>query len=356
MKKQSYLGKKKMKRKILFLLLATILLFSGCVPPGNTPENTALEANENTSPEPIKLKIGILPFSSYLPLYIAQVEGYFAKQGLDVEIVDFTRQAEIIPALITKQIDITALAVDAAVLSAIHQEAGLKIVADKGVIDANAQCSYGGFLANTDLITSEDLNSPESIATKTFIFPPASQFEYMLDQALLPFGLNTSTVTTDYMITPNIFEAFQAGEIDVAHMPEPWLSRVIETGKAEIWRSYEDLNPSGQLSVIIFGPSVTQENTEAGNRFIAAYLQAVQQYNQGKTDRNVELMAEFTNSDLVSAASSCWLSFSSDGSVNLESILAYQEWAIAKGYVDNTLTVDQLWDGSYLDSYYQNNP
>ena len=81
-----------MKRKILFLLLATILLFSGCVPPGNTPENTALEANENTSPEPIKLKIGILPFSSYLPLYIAQVEGYFAKQGLDVEIVDFTRQ------------------------------------------------------------------------------------------------------------------------------------------------------------------------------------------------------------------------------------------------------------------------
>jgi NitT/TauT family transport system substrate-binding protein len=345
-----------MKRKILFSFLATMLLFSGCVPIGNTLENTASESNENISTESIKLKIGIFPFSSYLPLYIAQAEGYFAKQGLDVELVDFTRQADAIPAMITKQIDVIGLAVDAATLSAINQEAGLKIVADKGVINANTKCSYGGFLANMDIITSGDLNNPESIAEKTFIFPPASQFEYMLDQALLPFDLNTSAVTTSYMPIPTIFEAFQTGELDVAHMSEPWVSRVVETGKAEIWRSYEDLNPGGQLSVIIFGPSVTQENAEAGNRFMAAYLQAVQQYNQGKTDRNIELMAEFTNSDLVSAASSCWISFAPDGSVNLESILDFQEWAIARGYVDNMLTVDQFWDGSYLDYYYQNNP
>jgi NitT/TauT family transport system substrate-binding protein len=345
-----------MKRKILFSFLATILLFSGCAPIGNTPENSASESNENISIEPIKLTIGIFPFSSYLPLYIAQAEGYFTEQGLDVELVDFTRQSDIIPALITNQIDVTALAVDAAILSAMHQEAGLKIVADKGVIDAHAKCSYGGFLANMNLITSGDLNNPESIAEKTFIFPSASQFEYMLDQALLPFGLNTSTVATAYMPVPTIFEAFQTGELDVANMPEPWLSRVVETGKAGIWRSYEDVNPGGQLAVIIFGPSVTQENTEAGERFMAAYLQAVQQYNQGKTDRNIELMAEFTNSDLASAASSCWLSFAPDGNVNLESILDFQEWAIARGYVDNMLTVDQLWDGSYLDHYYRNTP
>jgi len=332
-----------------------MLLFSGCASIGNMPENTASESNGNISIEPIKLKIGILPFSSYLPLYIAQAEGYFTEQELDVEIVDFTKQVDVIPALITKQIDVTGLAVDAATLSAINQETGLKIVADKGVIDANDECAYGGFLANTDLIISGDLNNPEIIAEKTFIFPPASQFEYMLDQALLPFDLNTNVVNTAYMTTPTIFEAFQTGDIDVAHMPEPWLSRVIETGKAGIWHSYEDLNPGGQLSVIIFGPSITQENTEAGNRFMAAYLQAVQQYNQGKTDRNIELMAEFTNSDLASAASSCWLSFAPDGSVNLESILDFQEWAIARGYVDNMLTVDQLWDGSYLDRHYQNN-
>lgn len=345
-----------MKRKILFSFLATMFLFSGCLPIKNMPENSVLEADENISIEPIKFKIGILPFSSFLPLYIAQAEGYFAKQGLDVELVEFTRQADIIPALITKQIDVTGLAVDAALLSAIHQATDLKIVADKGVIDANAKCSYGGFLANIDLITSGDLNNPESITEKTFIFPPASQFEYMLDQALLPFGLNTSAVTTAYMTTPTIFEAFQTGELDVAHTPEPWLSRIVATGKAEIWHSYEDLNPGGQLAVIIFGPSVIQENTEAGDRFMAAYLQAVQQYNQGKTDRNIELMAEFTKSDLASAASSCWLSFTPNGSVNIESILDFQEWAIARGYVDNMLTLEQFWDGSYLEHYYQNNP
>jgi NitT/TauT family transport system substrate-binding protein len=345
-----------MKRKTQITFLVLVLFFSGCVPIEIGSKGTVVETNENAFVEPIKLKIGILPFSSYLPLYMANAEGYFSEQGLDVELVVFTRQADILPALITEQIDVTALSVDAAILSAIYQEPDLKIVADKGFIDSNAKCSYGGFLANKEFIASGNLNNPRSIAEKTFIFPPASQFEYMLDQAILPFDLNTSIVTTAYMPAPTIFEAFQTGELDVAFTVEPWLSRIVETGKAEMWQSLEDLCPGCQLSVIIFGPFVTQENNEAGHRFMVAYLQAVQQYNQGKTDRNIELMAEFTNSDRASAVSSCWLSFTSDGSVNIKSIIDFQEWAIQRGYVDNRLTVDQFWDGSYLDYYHQNTP
>ena len=53
---------------ILFVILS--LLLQGC--------STAVK-------EPEKVKVQLLPFFSYAPLYIAQEEGYFAEEGLEVE-------------------------------------------------------------------------------------------------------------------------------------------------------------------------------------------------------------------------------------------------------------------------------
>ena len=38
-----------------------------------------------TVTEPITLKVQLVPYFSYAPLYIAKEEGYFAEQGIDVE-------------------------------------------------------------------------------------------------------------------------------------------------------------------------------------------------------------------------------------------------------------------------------
>jgi ABC-type nitrate/sulfonate/bicarbonate transport system substrate-binding protein len=37
-----------------------------------------------------KLRVAMVPYLSYAPLTIAQEEGYFAQQGLDVEFVSLT--------------------------------------------------------------------------------------------------------------------------------------------------------------------------------------------------------------------------------------------------------------------------
>jgi NitT/TauT family transport system substrate-binding protein len=82
---------------------------------------------------------------------------------------------------------------------------------------------------------------------------------------------------------------------------------------------------------------------------MVAYLKAVRQYNQGKTERNLEIMEEFTKLDQELLKMSCWMPMRSDGYINVESVLDFQAWAVEKGYLDRPVTEEQFWDPSFVE-------
>src|SRR3972149_6088269 len=45
-------------------------------------------------PEPVTLRIGVLPILDALPMYVAEAEGYYAEQGVEVEFVPVASAAE----------------------------------------------------------------------------------------------------------------------------------------------------------------------------------------------------------------------------------------------------------------------
>jgi NitT/TauT family transport system substrate-binding protein len=151
------------------------------------------------------------------------------------------------------------------------------------------------------------------------------------------------------MPVPSRIEALQSDAVDIALLGEPWITRAVEGGYAGVWLSFEDVMPNDQLGVVWYGPTLTEGDKEAGNRFMVAYLKAVQQYNEGKTERNVALMAEFTNASVEESGSTCWQAFNTDGSVNIDTVLDFQKWANEKGYLDYTLTPEEFFDGSFLE-------
>jgi NitT/TauT family transport system substrate-binding protein len=299
--------------------------------------------------QPVKIKVGMFPYSSYAPLYYAQAEGYFTEQGLEVEFVDFTKQPDAVAALAAGQIDVTGGVLDAASLSAIAVGSGVKIVADKGYVDPNAACPYGAWMLRKDLNDSGALSDLANIKGKTVVLTKAGFFEYAMDELLKPVGLSTSDLNLVEMPAPARLEAFGTGAIDIAQVGEPWITRTLAAGTAVVWYPFEVTQPNAQYAVLWYGPTLTKDNPDAGKRFMVAYMKGVQQYNQGKTDRNVALMAEFTKSTPEDAKASCWQAFTSDGHVNLDFVLSFQDWAINKKYVDRAMTVDEFWDGSFLE-------
>ena len=110
-------------RKAIYLLLALALLLQACEPSG-VKQNQA---------RPVTLRVSLLPYISYAPFAIGKEEGYFADQGLEIELVEM-RSENIIPTLVQGKVDVGAGFMGVSILNAIERGARIKFVADKGHI------------------------------------------------------------------------------------------------------------------------------------------------------------------------------------------------------------------------------
>ncbi len=79
-----------------------------------------------------------------------------------------------------------------------------------------------------------------------------------------------------------------------------------------------------------------------------AYLKAVREYKQGKTERNLKIIAKHSGLDEELLKRCCWPSLRENGRINIESILDFQKWAVKKGLLDKVVTPEQFWDPSFV--------
>ena len=103
---------------VLAIVLVILLILSSPIP--------------GVAQNPVTLKISALPYLSYAPIFIALEEGYFAEQGLALELVKFNRVGQSMPALARGDLDISADSVGSNFFSAVSRGLKLKVVADKG--------------------------------------------------------------------------------------------------------------------------------------------------------------------------------------------------------------------------------
>lgn len=59
---------------------------------------------------------------------------------------------------------------------------------------------------------------------------------------------------------------------------------------------------------------------------MVAYLSAVDQYSEGKSARNIEILARRTGLDEALLRKACWPSVRGDGRVDMGSMLEFQRW------------------------------
>jgi NitT/TauT family transport system substrate-binding protein len=337
------------KRFYFSMVIALLLLVQGCQTAA-TPSQ-ALPADQtptDAKPAPIKLKVQLLPYLSYAPLFIAQEEGYFAEQGLEVEFQKLQGGAAFV-ALVSGDIDVAASFLTSNLLSAINKGEAVKVVADKGYI-APTGCTANGLLARKDLVESGALKEVKGLVGRTVKYDQVSAQAYFLDLLLKSGGYSLSDIKyVDFNSSPVVMEAFKNGAVDLAAESEPWLSRNVNTGNAVIWKDYAELAPDFQFAFIIFGKTMLKDNPDAGRRFMVAYLKAVQLYNQGKTEQNMALMQAFTEEKPEALKQICWPTFRNDLLINTKSVLDFQDWAIQSNLLESPVTVEQFWDSSYVE-------
>ncbi len=316
-----------------------ILLLAACAPDG--------AGEETLSPD--RIRAVVIPVMITAPLYIAQAEGYFAAENLDVEFVRLTRTIEAIPALAQGQVDVGLSQYNVTVLNAIAGGARVRGVAGLGHLAADG-CSFHGFVVQRELFPEGRLTDAAGFRGHRAELDLALPHAYWLDTALRPAGLSIDDLEVVNVPLPATADAFLNGAFDITGIDEPRLTMLLESGNATLWRGTEEIVPDYQLSVLLFGRSLLDERPEVGERFVAAFLRGVRRYNEGKTQRNLDILEEALGIDREMLAAMCWVPMLDDGTMYTAGIDGYQRWALERGLVERVVGQEDLVDLRFIEA------
>lgn len=297
---------------------------------------------------PIPIKVNYSPYVSFGPLLIAMEEGFFAEEGLDVEFVLLRRGPVGVPSLAQGDLDVLAGALNVGLLNAIARGANVRIVADKGYIAPDG-CAYIAIVGRPDLLNEPGWDSPGSLRRLRIVCAKDSFSAFMLDRVLGRYGLGLHDGQTRYLPPAAMGEAMRKGTVDLASATEPWLTRIVSAGDGVVWMRGCDVAPGFQLTHVSFGPSILERRPEAGRRFMIAYLRGVRQYEDGKTERNLDILEKHTGLDRDLLQQACWPAFRPDRRIDVDSVMEFQTWALGQGLLDRALSPEEFWEPDFVD-------
>jgi NitT/TauT family transport system substrate-binding protein len=322
-------------------MASVVVATLACVPAPISP-------SPSPTPTLTTLNVVNLPFIAFAPFWIGTEEGLFREQGIDINLVNMTTQPDTMPALLAGQVDVVSGQVSASMFNLVARGGQAKLVADKGYIDANA-CDNIALIARHDLLPPGTQPSADVLRTKKISVVPGSWNDYLADKVLASVGLTTTDFADNVQLpSTSDVQAMDSGQIDLVVQNEPWVTRLVAAGHTPVLNPTHEVLANAESAVVMFGPRLLGSNAELGNRFMVAYLEAVRRYNEGKTDRNVAILAQYTQLDPALLRQMCWPALRNDGSINVDSVLDFQTWAVHKGLVQTPVTAQQLIDTSFL--------
>jgi NitT/TauT family transport system substrate-binding protein len=305
-------------------------------------------SGQSSPPKEHPLKVFVLPYLSFGPLMIAEEEGFFLEQGLKVEFVRMSRSAQAIPALAQGKLDVLAGTTSFSLFNAMARGARIKIVADKGYI-APGGCVEMAIMARRHWVKNAESPSAELLRGRPMALNPVSVPGFLVEKFLGTLGLTLDDVRVVDLPEAAKIEAFASGNIDFASANEPWITRFRQAGHAALWVSLSEVAPDFQMAFVSYGPNLLDRNPEVGLRFMIAYRKAVLRYNEGKTDRNLHILAKLTGMEADLLRQACWSLFRSDGHITKESLIEFQQWGKKKGFLDTMVPEAEFWDPTFVD-------
>ena len=217
---------------------------------------------------PSTLRIGVLPITDVVPFYIAQEQGYFKKQGLNVELVPASSAAERDQMMATQQIDGQLNDLVSTVLFN-AQAPKIKIVRTARTAFPNAAEYWILTPKDSAIKTAQDLKGKEIAISQN------SVIEYVTQRLLEKEGLAAADIkTTNVPSIPTRLQLLTQNQVAAATLPDPLASLAILQGARIV---VDDTKyPEYSMSVISFRTDIIAQRAGDIRKFLVAYDQAVQ--------------------------------------------------------------------------------
>jgi len=257
------------KNKIFMRLVAggLFLIMSACANDGNNsltddpvagvdnPPNDELATTASLG----ELTFGLMASIDAFPIVIADYNGYFADEGLSVNLEPFSSAADRDAALLAGLLDGATIDLVAV---------GLSRAADVMPLKATGSTS-GRFT----LVANEGFNSIAELAGESVVISYNTAIHFVLDQMVELAGFHHDHITREVIPSiPARLESLRAGQVAAALLPEPWATIAMADGLYGITNTIEiDFIPF----VIAFTDEIIDTMPEEIRAFYRAYNRAI---------------------------------------------------------------------------------
>jgi NitT/TauT family transport system substrate-binding protein len=223
-----------------------------------------------------KVKVGMFPISSSLPFYVALDLGYFKELDIEPEVSKLMGGPPNVAALITNQIEVSAVLVTLEGLNANVKKPGVAMYI--AMHSQNAHYKMEQFVAGTN----SGIKSLQDFKGKKLLSSPGPANLNTAKGILAKIGLKDGDYTIDQLDQGQHVNAIKAGTFDGGYTLEPSATIIGKTGaghtiEAGVIAKYilGDVNANAYAAGCAFTTEFINARPDVARRFAAAWAKAI---------------------------------------------------------------------------------
>ena len=298
--------------------------------------------------ELVDVSFGYVPVTNFAPVYVAKELGYFAEQGLNVDVVAFAGGSEMTTELATGRLDAGMGGAGPGLFNAVDRDFPIKVIAP-GHSEGNPVATP--LVVSKQACESGEIRSVADLRGKRVAINAPGATEYWLSQALSTGGLTIADVDLETLAFSDAVTALGSGTLDAAMLGEPTATLAEQNGfgvRLATDFPVQDITPT----VVYANSDFLTNDGDVATKLMAGYLKACRVImERGLSDPTIAgIVAEYTQLPIELITASVAPLFSVDGELDIEGLQTLQAFFRERGELEYDTDMDPATfvDASYI--------
>ena len=309
-----------------------------------------------------EVTLGALRFTSHAAGFIAQERGYFEDEGLDVTFEFFQAAQPIAVATASGDVDFGVAGVTGGLMNLAERDA-IRIIA--GVLSEREGVDGMMLMASNEAF-EDGVRTPADMEGRSMAMTQVgSSFHYMANFVAEGEGFDLASMRlTPLQGVGNMIAALRSSQVDTMIMVPHIAKPLVEAGAAHElgWlNAYTEY----QISTLFTSVDNIEGDRDMVERFVRAYARGIADFNEVMLaeDPDPEALEEMTRlihnyvyidrdyEDARGPIQNGAMYLNEGAALNLTGVQEHMQWFMDEGLVDSDITLEQLVDDSFAETY-----
>lgn len=256
-------------------------------PSGGSGDDAAASAGGGLTP----VSVGVIPIVDTAPIWLGDQEGFFADEGLDLDIQTASGGAAIIPGVQSGSYDF-AFSNLVSLMVANDKGLDMKVVAN-GNSTTGTDHDFGAVVVPGD----SDIKSPKDLAGKKVSVNNLSNIgDTTIKTVVEEDGGDPNTINFVEVGFPDAPAALDNGVVDAAWILDPFLTQAVDGGARVISNNFTDFDPELDIAAYFTSQAAIDKNPELAQKFQRAMDKSLE-FAEKNPDKVREIVGTYTKID-----------------------------------------------------------